>query len=108
MMRRLGWPVRRALTDNGPEYVLRVFQDHLVGLVHVRIPPRSPNHNAVGTMVQECRRPAFHLRHLAPIRQLQADPCLVRYKNRRCNHSDFMRGRTPKQLLDNHHHQTAT
>ena len=117
MMRRLGWPVRRVLTDNGPEYVARVFQDHLVevGVDHVRIPPRSPNHNAVcerfqGTMLQECWRPTFHRRHFNTVRQLQAeaDSWLVRYNTRRCNHSDFMRGRTPKQLLDNHHHQTAS
>ena len=111
MMRRLGWPVRRVLTDNGPEYVARLFQDHLaeVGIDHARIPPRSPNHNAVcerfqGTMLQECWRPAFHRRHFGTIRQLQteADAWLVRYNTRRCNHGDFMRGRTPKQLLDNH------
>ncbi len=89
----------------------RLFQDHLaeVGIDHVRIPPRSPNHNAVcerfqGTMLQECWRPAFHRRHFGTIRQLQAeaDAWLVRYNTRRCNHGDFMRGRTPKQLLDNH------
>lgn len=111
MMRRLGWPLRRVLTDNGPEYVARIFQDHLaeVGLAHVRIPPRSPNHNAVcerfqGTMLQECWRPAFHRRHFSTTRQLQAeaDAWLTRYHTRRRNHSDFMRGRTPKQLLDTH------
>jgi transposase InsO family protein len=117
IMRRLGWPVRRVLTDNGPEYVARVFQDHLaeVGVDHIRIPPRSPNHNAVcerfqGTMLQECWRPAFHRRHFGTIRQLQAeaDAWLVRYNTRRCNHSDFMRGRTPKQLLDNHRQTRAS
>ena len=40
--------------------------------------------------------------------QAEADSWLVRYNTRRCNHSDFTRGRTPKQLLDNHHHQTAS
>jgi transposase InsO family protein len=116
MMRRLGWPVRRVLTDNGPEFVARGFQDHLaeVGIDHVRIPPRSPNHNAVcerfqGTMLQECWRPAFHRRHFNTVRQLQAEAntWLIRYNTRRCNHGHFMRGRTPKQLLDNHH-QTPT
>ena len=116
LMRRLGWPVRRVLSDNGPEYVAREFQDHLaeVGIDHARIPPRSPNHNAVcerfqGTMLQECWRPAFHRRHFGSIRQLQAeaDAWLVRYNTRRCNHGDFMRGRTPKQALD-HHRRTRT
>ena len=48
-MRRLGIPVTNVLTDNGPEYNGLAFRDHLadLGLVHVRIPPRSPNHNAV-------------------------------------------------------------
>lgn len=110
-MRRLGWPVRRVLSDNGPEYVARDFQDHLdeVGLVHVRIPPRSPNFNAVcerfqGTMLQECWRPAFHRRHFSTIRQLQteADAWLLRYNRRRRNHGAFMAGRTPQEVLDNH------
>jgi len=116
-MRRLGWPVRHVLSDNGPEYVARDFQDHLaaVSLTHVRIPPRSPNHNAVcerfqGTMLQECWRPAFHRRHFGTIRQLQAeaDTWLVRYHQRRRNHGAFMAGRTPKEVLDNHTHQQAS
>ncbi len=66
VMRRLGIPVRCVLTDNGPEYKGLPFRDHLaeIDITHVRIPPRSPNHNAVcerfqGTMLQECWRPAF-------------------------------------------------
>ena len=69
-MRRLGIPITRVLTNNGPEYVSRNFREHLaeVSLGHVRIPPRSPNHNAVvdrfqQTMLQECWRPAFHRQH---------------------------------------------
>jgi transposase InsO family protein len=79
--RRLGWPLRAVLSDNGPEYNALRFRDHLagLGLVHHRIPSRSPNHNAVcerfqGTMLQECWRPAFHRRRFATIRQLQATP----------------------------------
>ena len=102
--RRHGVGVRAVLTDNGPEYVARGFRAHLAakGLTHVRIPPRSPNHNAVcerfhGTILQECWRPAFHRRHFTSIRQLQAeaDAWLVRYNHRRKNHGDYMRGRTP-------------
>lgn len=113
-MRRLGWPVRTVLSDNGPEYIARIFQDHLaeVGLTHTRIPPRSPNHNAVcerfqGTMLQECWRPAFHRRHFNTIGQLQteADTWLTRYNTRRRNHGNYMRNRTPKQVLDNHNKQ---
>lgn len=111
VMRRLGIPVRNVLTDNGPEYKGLAFRRHLdeVGLVHVRIPPRSPNHNAVcerfqGTMLQECWRPAFHRRHFKSLRQLQAEAnaWLIRYNTRRRNHGDYMAGRRPTDILDNH------
>ena len=108
-MRRLGIPVRNVLTDNGPEYIARFFQDHLaeIGVAHVRIPPRSPNHNAVcerfqGTMLQECWRPAFHRRHFNSLRQLQAeaDAWLLRYNTRRRNHGTYMNGRRPIDILN--------
>jgi transposase InsO family protein len=107
--RRLGVGVRAVLTDNGPEYVASGFRAHLAtkNLTHVRIPPRSPNHNSVcerfhGTILQESWRPAFHRRHFTSIRQLQAeaDAWLIRYNHRRKNHGDYMRGRTPKAVLD--------
>jgi transposase InsO family protein len=67
--RRHGVTVRAVLTDGGPEYKATAFRAHLVakGLRHERIPPRSPNHNAVcerfhGTILEECWRPAFHRR----------------------------------------------
>ncbi len=79
------------------------------GLVHHRIPPRSPNDNAVcerfhGTALQECWRPAFHRRRFGSVRQLQAeiDAWLIHYNTRRRNHSDFMRGRTPLEVLTSH------
>ena len=109
--RRLGWPVRTVLSDNGPEYYGLAFRHHLAaaGIAHHRIPPRSPNHNAVcerfqGTMLQECWRPAFHRRSFHSVRQLQAeaDAWLHRYHARRPNHGDYMRGRTPRQVLDTH------
>jgi len=42
------------LTDNGPEFTGRGFTSHLKDLAinHHRIPPRSPNHNAVGERFQ--------------------------------------------------------
>lgn len=115
-MCRLGIPLRRVLSDNGPEYKGRGFQDHLaeIGIDHVRIPPRSPNHNAVcerfqGTMLQECWRPAFHRRHFNSVRQLQAEATawLVRYNTRRRNHGDYMAGRRPVEILDNHRREQA-
>jgi transposase InsO family protein len=114
--RRLGVKVRAILSDNGPEYVASGFRAHLASkdLAHVRIPPRSPNHNAVcerfhGTILEECWRPAFHRRRFSSIRQLQreADSYLVTYHHRRKNHSDYMRGRTPAQVLDNHQQKKA-
>jgi transposase InsO family protein len=114
--RRLGAPVRAVLTDNGPEWIATVFAAAVAAkeLTHHRIPPRSPNHNAVcerfqGTALQECWRPAFHRRRFTSIRQLQAeaDAWLIRYNTRRRNHSDFMRGRTPAQVLDTHRRTSA-
>lgn len=117
VMRRLGIPVRNVLTDNGPEYKGLAFGRHLdeVGLVQVRIPPRSPNHNAVcerfqGTMLQECWRPAFHRRRFTSLRQLQAeaDAWLIRYNTRRRNHGHYMAGRRPIDIIDTHTtHQAA-
>ena len=85
-----------------------------LNLRHERIPPRSPNHNAVcerfhGTILQECWRPAFHRRHFTSIRQLQgeADAWLITYHRRRRNHGDYMRGRTPQEVLDNHKNKAA-
>jgi transposase InsO family protein len=106
--RRHGYRLRAVLSDNGPEYVAAGFRAALAAkeIRHVRIPPRSPNHNAVverfhGTVLQECWRPAFHRRRFNSRRQLQAaaDAWLVTYNHRRRNHSDYMRGRTPNQIL---------
>lgn len=116
LWRRHGYPVTAVLTDNGPEYVGRTFTAALAakGVRHVRIPPRSPNHNAVverfhGTVLQECWRPAFHRRRFGSLRQLQAeaDAWLLTYNHRRRNHSHYMRGRTPTQILDNHRRNRA-
>ena len=114
--RRHGIRVRAVLSDNGPEYIAGAFTSALAAkqIAHHRIPPRSPNHNAVcerfqGTMLQECWRPAFHRRHFTSIRQLQAeaDAWLITYNRRRRNHSDYMRGRTPQEILDNHRRNKA-
>lgn len=107
--RRFGVGVRAVLTDNGPEYKSSGFRAHLAakGFTHVRIPSRSPNHNAVcerfhGTILQECWRPAFHRRRFNSVRQLQAeaDAWLSSYHHRRRNHGAYMAGRTPAQALD--------
>ena len=65
--RRVNIELRGVLTDNGPEWVSRDFQQHLQqqGISHRRTPPRSPDHNALcerfqGIALQEFLRPAFH------------------------------------------------
>jgi transposase InsO family protein len=114
--RRLGVTVRAVLTDNGPEYIAGTFTQALAAkqLRHERIPARAPNFNAVcerfqGTALQECWRPAFHRRRFTSVRQLQAeiDSWLTHYNTRRRNHSDYMRGRTPRQILDTHRNRKA-
>jgi transposase InsO family protein len=116
-LRRLGVRVSGILTDNGPEFTGATFTGHLAELeiTHHRTPPRSPNHNAVcerfqGTALQECWRPAFHRRRFDRLTQLRAeiDTWLVTYNTRRANNSDFMRGRTPRQVLDTHRPKRAS
>jgi transposase InsO family protein len=106
---RLGYPIRAIVADNGPEYIATRFADALARaeITRIKIPARSPNHNAVverfqGTMLQECWRPAFHRRHFTSIRQLQreADAWLTTYNTRRRNHGDYMAGRRPIDLLE--------
>ena len=118
-LRRHGITLQGVLTDNGPEFVGKPFQEHAakLGLTHHRIPPRSPNHNAVcerfhGTVLQEFYRPHFHRGRVDDIalldKSLQA--WLVDYNQHRPNHSDYMRGRTPLQVkkeLRQHFRQTA-
>lgn len=115
-MAKLGVGVRAVVTDNGPEFIAHGFRARLaeLGIDHVRIPARSPNHNAVverfqGTMLQEGWRPAFHRRRFTSIRQLQAeaDAWLTTYNTRRRNHSAYMAGRTPAQMLDLRHPDKA-
>lgn len=106
---RLGYPIRAIVADNGPEYVATRFADALARaeITRIKIPARSPNHNAVverfqGTMLQECWRPAFHRRHFTSIRQLQreADAWLITYNTQRRNHGNYMASRRPIDLLE--------
>jgi transposase InsO family protein len=106
--RQRGYDVAAVITDNGGEFTGHRFTGHLdqLGITHRRIPPRSPNHNAVverfhQTMLEECWRPAFHRRLFMSVNQLQAqaNAWLNGYGDRP-NHGDWMRGRTPNQLLN--------
>ncbi len=66
------------ITDNGPEYIATDFRAALAAkeIRHVRIPPRSPNHNAVverfhGTTSKNSGA-GLHRRRFISRRQLQA------------------------------------
>jgi transposase InsO family protein len=107
----IGTELAGVLTDNGPEFTGRTFTSHLeeLGVRHRRIPPRSPNHNAVcerfqGTALQEFYRPAFHRQHFVRLADLNAQfqGWLQHYNTRRRNHGDFMRGRTPFAVMEAH------
>lgn len=107
--RKMGFPIEAIVADNGPEYKATKFADALAAknVDRIKIPARSPNHNAVverfqGTMLQECWRPAFHRLCFNSVRQLQreADAWLHTYNHHRRNHGDYMAGRRPIDLLE--------
>ena len=107
----IGAELTGVLSDNGPEFTGRQFTAEMAqrGLRHHRIPPRSPNHNAVcerfqGTALQEFYRPAFHRQHFSRLTDLNAQfqGWLQHYNTRRPNRSDFMRGRTPYTVMTSH------
>ena len=102
----MGHRLQGVLTDNGPEFAGKAFRDHIaaLGIEHHRIPPRSPNHNAVcerfhGTVLQEFYRPHFHRGRVDSIalldRSLQT--WVTDYNRHRPNRGAYMRGRTPAQ-----------
>lgn len=106
-LRKHGITLSGVLTDNGPEFTGKDFTAHAarLGLIHHRIPPRSPNHNAVcerfhGTVLREFYRPHFHRGRVDDTalldRSLQA--WLIDYNHHRPIHSDYMAGRTPLQV----------
>jgi transposase InsO family protein len=105
----LGVDLTGVLTDNGPEFRGGAFSRACaeLGITHHRIPPRSPNHNAVverfhGTVLEECYRIAFHRRRFD--RTADVDHVLQdfvhRYNTRRPNRGRYMKGRTPMQMLE--------
>ena len=87
------------------------FLDHLtkalrkLGLDHHRIPPRSPNHNAVcerfhRTILHEFYRPHFHRGRVDDISLLDKSmqTWLRDYNEHRPNNGDYMAGRTPLEV----------
>jgi transposase InsO family protein len=108
---RLDITLTGVTTDNGPEFTGRAFTTHLteIDIAHHRIPPRSPNHNAVcerfqGTALHEFYRPMFHRARIDRVDDLDhaLQHWIDDYNQHRPNHSDYMHGRTPRQVLDQH------
>ena len=106
-LRRHGIPLEGVLTDNGPEFIGKAFQARVsdLGLLHHRIPPRSPNHNSVcerfhGTVLHEFYRPHFHRGRVDDIRLLDRSlqAWLIDYNQHRPNHGHYMAGRTPLEV----------
>ena len=106
-LRRLGITLTGILSDNGPEFTGKDFAMKVtaMGLVHHRIPPRSPNHNAVcerfhGTVLAEFFRPHFHRGRVDDVALLEKSlqAWIVDYNEHRPNHGNYMRGRTPLQV----------
>jgi transposase InsO family protein len=106
-LRSHGIKLEGVLTDNGPEFTGKAFQTRAgdLGLIHHRIPPRSPNHNSVcerfhGTVLHEFYRPHFHRGRVDDIglldRSLQRWLC--DYNQQRPNHGEYMAGRTPLEV----------
>lgn len=101
-------PLGSVLTDNGPEFTGRAFRERCaaLGVGHLRIPPRSPNHNAVcerfqGTALHEFYRRFFHRVRVDRVDDLDHafQRWLEHYNTRRRNRGDYMRNRTPLQVL---------
>ena len=106
-LRKLGITMTGILSDNGPEFTGKDFTRKVteMGLTHHRIPPRSPNHNAVcerfhGTVLSEFFRPHFHRGRVDDIALLDRSlpAWILDYNQHRPNHGDYMRGRTPLQV----------
>lgn len=108
--RDLGVPLRRILTDNGPEFVAHVFGDRLagLGLAHTRITPGRPATNGHverfhGTVLHEFYRLAFRRRYYRSLAELQSDLAafLGWYNYRRTHSGKRLRGSTPAAVFTN-------
>jgi transposase InsO family protein len=104
---RAGWPVRRVLTDGGPEFkgVFDVACREL-GLRHTRTKPRHAWTNGFverlqGTILQELWRVVFRRRYFTSRASLQrAFDGFMRYYNTERPHQGYrVRGRTPATLV---------
>src|SRR4029450_7822647 len=101
--RRAGWPVRRVLTDGGPEFQ-GAFDGacRQLGLRHTRTKPRHAWTNGFverlqGTILQEHWRVVFRRRYFTTRAALQRtlDGFMRYYNNQRPHQGDAVPGRTP-------------
>ena len=106
-IRRAGLRLVTATTDNGPEFARRFAAACLAaGVVHHRIPPRSPNLNAFverfqGTVLHLHYRVAFRYRYYTAIETIDADlQAWLRFYNFERPHRGYRtRGRTPASIF---------
>jgi len=107
LFRRAGWPLRRVLTDGGPEFH-GAFDEacRQLGLRHTRTKPRHAWTNGFverlqGTILQEHWRVAFRRRYFTRRPALQRSLTeFMRYYNDERPHQGYrLRGRTPSTLV---------
>src|SRR5205807_8651 len=105
--KRAGWPVRRVLTDGGPEFK-GAFDAacRRLGIRHTRTKPRHAWTNGFverlqGTILQEHWRVAFRRRYFTTRAALQRSLTeFMRYYNDERPHQGYrLRGRTPSTLV---------
>src|SRR4029453_5196186 len=104
---RAGWPVRRVLTDGGPEFK-GAFDGACrdLGLRHTRTKPRHAWTNGFverlqGTILQELWRVAFRRRYFTTRATLQhsLEAFMQSYNHERPHQGYRVRGRTPATLF---------
>lgn len=101
-LKSVGAELSGVLTDNGPQFTGKAFTSRLaeLGLTHLRIPPRSPNHNAVCERFQGSMLAEFYRPHVDTLAELDAAAqAWIADDNRRRNHGDYMRGHTPDEMI---------
>jgi Integrase core domain len=104
---RAGWPVRRVLTDGGPEFTGTFdVACRALGLRHTRTKPRHAWTNGFverlqGTILQELWRVAFRRRYFTTRAALQRalDGFMRYYNTERPHQGHRLRGRPPAALV---------
>src|SRR2546428_11779602 len=107
LFRRAGWPLRRVLTDGGPEFH-GAFDEacRQLGLRHTRTQPRHAWTNGFverlhGTILQEHWRIQFRRRYFTGRSPMQQSlEAFMRFYNEQRPHQGYrLRGRTPAEIF---------